>query len=216
MGSDALRLATLLANTAVRSPPLCPQVRLQLAPMVVPIWEAAEQTDATGPLPPPFWAFAWAGGQALARYVLDGQEPLAGQRVLDFASGCGVSAIAAAMRGATVTASEIDPWAHVALRANARLNGVELAIASDVVGTAQGFDTILAGDVCYQEAASARIIGWLRGQAERGVRVLLGDPGRAFFPRSGVRELARYRVPTSMDLEGTTERDTGVFALLPG
>jgi predicted nicotinamide N-methyase len=190
-------------------------VRLHLAREVLPIWEAAERTEEAGPLSPPFWAFAWAGGQGLSRYVLDHPELLRHQHVLDFASGCGVSAIAAARCGARVTASEIDPWALVAVAENARLNGVAVALAGDVVGTAGDWTTVLAGDVCYQEQASARIVSWLRTLAARGTRVLLGDPGRAFFPRQGIRQLARYRVPTTRDLEGVTERDTGVFELLP-
>jgi predicted nicotinamide N-methyase len=208
--------AFIQAHTEILSPPLVPELRLHLASEVTPLWQASEAfLDRTG-LPPPFWAFAWPGGQALARYVLDHPELARRRIVLDFAAGSGIAAIAAARAGAARTvASDIDPAACTAMGLNAALNGVEVdAVAADVTESAElAADVILAGDVCYERGMAERALVWLRGQAARGATVLLADPGRAYRPRDGLEEVARYRVPTSRDLEDREERETVVWRM---
>lgn len=212
------RAAFVRAQTALAAPPLVPEVRLYLASEVTPLWEATEVTLAASYVPPPYWAFAWPGGQALARHVLDHPALVRGKRVLDFAAGSGVTAIAAAMAGAAhVDAAEIDAIAIAAIALNAAANDVAITcIEDDPVGSDAGWDTVLAGDVCYEKPMAERVIPWLRGLARRGALVLLGDPGRAYVPREGLAELARYTVPTTLDLEDRTERETVIWKLLPG
>mgnify|MGYP006274785413 CR=1 FL=1 len=167
------------------------------------IWRQTEAELGEAGLPPPFWAFAWGGGQALARHILDNPGVAAGKTVLDFACGCAIAGIAAARAGAArVEASEIDPFAVHAARANARLNGVELdAQEEDLVGEDRGWDVILAGDVFYEDEAGAHIGAWLETLARRGTRVLIGDPGRHFLPKDRLEIAARYSVEVSRDLE---------------
>jgi predicted nicotinamide N-methyase len=201
-------------NTEVGTPPLLPEIRLHLATEVTPIWQATEDSLARGAVPPPFWAFAWAGGQALARYLLDRPETVAGRNVLDFASGSGLVAIAAAKAGAArVTAAEIDPFAAAAIAANAALNQVDIAIiASDLLDAAPGdWPVVTAGDICYEQPMAERAVKWLRRLAGCGSLVVLGDPGRTYLPTTGLRELARYRVPTSRELEDRDVRDGFVW-----
>ena len=191
-------------NTAIAAPPLVPEIRLQLATEVTPIWHATEQSLVRNALPPPYWAFAWAGGQALARYLLDHPESVAGREVLDIGSGSGIVAIAAAKAGASrVVAAEIDPFAAAAIALNAPLNGVTITIETrDLLDrAAAGWGVALAGDICYEEPMSSRALALLRRIAARGRLALLGDPGRAYLPKSGLTELARYTVPTSRELE---------------
>jgi predicted nicotinamide N-methyase len=196
-------------NTVLAAPPLVPEVRLHLASEVTPLWEATEAALERLQLPPPYWAFAWPGGQALARYVLDHPALLAGRRVLDFGAGSGLVAIAAAKAGAEVVAAEIDPFAAAAIRLNATANGVEIAIeTADVIGTPCAWDAILAGDMCYERPLAERLGAWLRSVP---ALVLLGDPGRSYFSADGLEELARYTVPTSRDLEDRDQRETGVW-----
>jgi predicted nicotinamide N-methyase len=207
--------AFVRANTAVAAPPLVPELRLHLATEVTPLWEATEETLARTGLPPPYWAFAWAGGQALARYLLDRPATVAGRRVLDFGAGSGLVAIAAARCGALATAAEIDPFAAAAIRLNAALNGVELGLAeADVIGAAPRWDVVLAGDMCYERPLAERLTSWLRRLVGEGVLVLLGDPGRSYFPAAGVERLQTYRVPTSRELEDRDSRDGAVWRLL--
>ena len=194
----------VLQNTAIAAPPLVPEIRLYLATEVTPIWHATEQSLVRDALPPPYWAFAWAGGQALARYLLDHPETVAGREVLDIGSGSGIVAIAAAKAGASrVVAAEIDPFAAAAIALNAPLNGVTIAIETrDLLDrAAAGWGVALAGDICYEEPMSSRALALLRRIAARGRLALLGDPGRAYLPKSGLTELARYTVPTSRELE---------------
>jgi predicted nicotinamide N-methyase len=172
------------AHTALAAPPLVPEVRLYLASEVTPLWEATEATLAAAYVPPPYWAFAWPGGQALARYVLDHRETVQGKRVLDFAAGSGVTAIAAARAGAAaVEAAEIDAIAIAALALNAATNEAAVTCTdADLVGSDGGWDVVLAGDVCYERPMAERVTPWLQQLARRGAVVLLGDPGRAYLP----------------------------------
>lgn len=203
------------ANTTVARAPLVPEVALHLATEITPIWQATEAWLAQNNVEPPFWAFAWPGGQALARAVLDNPASVAGRRVLDFAAGCGVAAIAAARHGATVEAAEIDPLAAAALRLNAALNGVEMTVTEgDVVGAACRWDLILAGDVCYEAPMTAHILPWLRGMAAR-CEVWVADPGRAYLPGQGLDPVARHAVPTSLELEDRTLREVVIYRLRP-
>ena len=205
-------------NTAITVPPLVPEIRLYLATEVTPIWQATEETLARGGLPPPFWAFAWAGGQALARYLLDHPAEVAGRSVLDFGAGSGLVAIAAAKAGAVaVVAAEIDNFAAAAIAANAALNDVDIAVWTgdplDTVDTR--WEVVTAGDVCYERPMADRVTGWLRMLTARGTLVLLGDPGRAYLPAEGLIERARYLVPTSRELEDRETRETVVWEVLP-
>ena len=201
-------------NTRLARPPLVPEVALHLASEVVPLWQATEEDLAQSGLPPPFWAFAWAGGQALARFLLDHPDQVAGKRVLDFAAGSGVQGIAAALAGAArVEASEIDPFALAALALNAEANGVALALrGDDLVGALEAdWEVVLAGDVCYERPMAGRVAAWLGALAGRGVTVLMGDPGRTYLPRAGLEKLARYAVPTTRELEDSDLRNAVVW-----
>lgn len=206
----------ILENTELLSPPHTPELKLHLASELVPIWQKTEEELAAQGVPPPFWAFAWAGGQALSRYVLDHPETVRGKRVLDFASGSGLSAIAAAKAGAShVLATEIDAFAVAAIGLNAQVNEVELtAELLDAVGTDQGWDTVIAGDICYEREMSARVFAWLRGLAGRGALVLIGDPGRNYLPSSHLVEIAVYDVATTRELEDREVRRTKVWHVM--
>ncbi|SRR5260221_2297332 len=205
-------------NTAITSPPLVPEIRLHLATEVTPIWQATEESLAQDAVPPPFWAFAWAGGQALARYLLDNPETVAGREVLDIGSGSGIVAIAAAMAGASrVVAAEIDHFAAAAIALNAPLNGVTLTVETrDLLDRGPaGWGVALAGDICYEEPMSSRAMTLLRRIAARQRLALLGDPGRAYLPRSGLLERARYQVPTGRELEDSEAREGVVWQVEP-
>ena len=205
-------------NTAVTTPPLVPEICLYLATEITPIWHATEETLARSALPPPFWAFAWAGGQALARYLLDHSAEVAGRSVLDFGAGSGLVAIAAAKAGATaVLAAEIDPFAAAAIAANAALNDVDITVQrEDLLDTVDAcWEVVTAGDVCYERPMADRVMGWLRGMAARGSLVLLGDPGRAYVPSQGLLERSRYLVSTSRELEDRDCREAVIWQVLP-
>ncbi len=205
------------AHTAIARPPFVPEVALYLATEMTPIWQASEDWLRETGIEPPFWAFAWPGGQALARLILDRPAAVAGRRVLDFAAGCGIAAIAAVQAGAaSVEAAEIDPLAIAACRVNAALNGVALILPEgDVVGAPCRWDIILAGDVCYEAPMTAHILPWLRAMAAAGAEVWLADPGRAYLPREGLSPLGSFRVPTSLELEDRAERVVTIARLLP-
>ncbi len=221
------RAAFIRANTAVEAPPLTPEIRLWLASEAIPLWEAGEAELAATGLPPPFWAFAWAGGQALARYLLDHPDEVAGKRVFDFAAGSGLQAIAAAKAGAAeVTASEVDPFATTAIRLNAALNGVEIAVVeADAIDAdpadrtdcddCADWDVVLAGDVFYERDLAARVEPWLRRLAGGGATVLVGDPGRGFLPKAGLERVIASAVKTDRALEDTDVRNAVVWRLLP-
>jgi predicted nicotinamide N-methyase len=208
------------AQTALATPPLVPELRLYLASSLTPLWHATEQTLAKRGLDPPYWAFAWAGGQAIARHVLDHPDLVRGRKVLDFAAGSGLAGIAAARAGAAaVTASELDPIACSAIALNAAANGAalevvqaDLTVGSGVGGPEASWQVILAGDVCYERPMAERVFAWLTARAGRGTLVLLGDPGRAYLP-PGLAEIARYPVPTTLEVEGCEERLSRVFRL---
>ncbi len=208
--------AFVVGQTAIDRAPLVPELALHLASEITPIWQASEASLARQGVEPPYWAFAWPGGQALARFVLDDPAQVAGRRVLDLAAGGGIAAIAAARAGASVTAAEIDPLAAAAIRANAALNGVEIAVAlGDPLRHPAETEVILAGDVCYEARMTARVVPWLREAARRGVAVLLADPGRAYLPREGLEALARYEVAVTRELEDRLVRETTVYRVLP-
>lgn len=205
--------AFVRAHTILLPPPLVPEVQLHLAVETVDIWQHTEDALGEMGLPPPFWAFAWAGGQALARYCLDNPGIVAGKRVLDFAAGGAVSGIAAMKAGASaVTACELDGFAIAAIEANAEANGVTVETRlGDLVGSDEGWDVVLAGDVFY-EAEPARIIGgWLEMLHARGATVLIGDPGRSFLPQDRLDRLAGYTVPVTRDLEDREVRYAKVW-----
>lgn len=205
-------------NTAIESPLLLPELRLHLASEITPLWEASEEALAEKGVPPPFWAFAWAGGQALARYLLDHPEAVRGKTVLDFASGSGLSAIAAAKAGAKrVIANEIDAFAVEAIRLNAALNGVELEIEDrDLVGESDpAWQVVIAGDVCYEKTPSERFMLWLRALSGEGREVLMGDPLRTYLPRSGLERVIAYSVKTTREIEDSDLRNAVVWRVSP-
>ncbi len=211
--SAAARRAFILANTRLLRPPLVPEVRLWLADEAVPLWKKTEEELGEMGLPPPFWAFAWAGGQALARYVLDNREIVRGRRVLDFASGSGLVAIAAALAGAaSVEASDIDAFAVAAIEANAAENGVAVsARVDDLIGAEEGWEVVLAGDVAYEKDMAEAATDWLEKLARRGATVLIGDPRRAYLALDRLESLVEYRVPVTRALEDSEIKQTGVF-----
>jgi predicted nicotinamide N-methyase len=202
------------AQTVANRASLVPEIVLHLADEITPIWQATEAWLAENNVDPPFWAFAWPGGQALARHVLDYPSVAAGRRVLDFAAGCGLAAIASARAGAaSVEAAEIDPLARAAIALNAAANDVAVAVlVGDVVGADCRWDLILCGDVCYEAPMTGRILPWLRRMAAQA-EVWIADPGRAYLPDDGLAAFARYRVPTSLELEDRTERQVTLYRL---
>ena len=203
------------ANTTVARSDFVPEIPLYLATEITPIWQATEAWLVEEGIEPPFWAFAWPGSQAMARLLLDEPGRVAGRRVLDVAAGCGLAGIAAMLAGAaSAEAAEIDPMALASTLLNASLNGVAVATADgDVVGQPCRWDLILAGDVCYEAPMTGHIMPWLRGLAAAGAEVWLADPGRAYLPRGGMAELARYSVPTTRELEDRDRREVVIYRL---
>jgi predicted nicotinamide N-methyase len=191
------------ANARLLAVPYVPEIRLYLAEDALSLWEETERELGSTDQPPPFWAFAWPGGQALARYILDHRDLVAGRTVLDLGAGSGLVAIAAAMAGASVVlASEPDPFAVAAIGLNARSNGVTISVTADVLdGSGEDAEVVLAADVCYERRMAERVLGLLERARSRGASILLGDPGRAFLPRELLRELDAYDVPVLADLE---------------
>ncbi|WP_102960604.1 class I SAM-dependent methyltransferase [Mangrovicella endophytica] len=204
------------ANTAVMASPHVPEIRLHLADEAHDLWLKTEgELEAIG-LPPPFWAFAWAGGQALARYVLDRLVIVQHRHVLDFATGSGLVAIAAARGGAaSVLAVDIDPFCADAVQLNAELNGVEVAFSSsDPVGKPVDADLLLAGDVFFDAGMTRAIVPWFERLAAAGAEILVGDPGRAYLPRERMEPLATYEVPVTRALEDAEIKRTTVWRWL--
>ena len=212
------RAAFIRANTRLLAVPHAPEISLQLADEATALWEKTEEELGEIGLPPPFWAFAWAGGQALARYILDRPEIVAGRRVLDFASGSGLIAIAAAMAGARdVEASEIDVFAVEAITINAKANGVLIGPRlGDMIDADEGWEVVLAGDVSYERDMAQRVTDWLERLAGRGATVLVGDPGRSYLARERLEPVAEYRVPVTRALEDSEIKKTQVWRFRAG
>ncbi|MBV9077366.1 MAG: methyltransferase [Methylobacteriaceae bacterium] len=209
--------AFIRAETRLRSVPHAPEIVLHVADEATPLWERTEEELGAMGLPPPFWAFAWAGGQALARYLLDHPALVAGRRVLDVASGSGLVAIAAAKAGARqVEASDIDAFAAAAIAVNAAANDVEIAVhLGDLVGSDEGWEVVLAGDVFYERDLAARMLDWLRALDRRGAEILIGDPRRSYLPVDELVEVASYEVPVTRELEDQEVKRTRVWRLAP-
>jgi predicted nicotinamide N-methyase len=218
--------AFIRGNTALKAPSLVPELRLHLADAALPLWEKTEEELEAVGLPPPYWAFAWAGGQALARHIVDRPDLVAGKRVLDVASGSGIVALACLWASAAhVVANEIDAFALTAIRINAEANDLEGALElvgrdmldEPVLADDGGplWDVVLAGDVCYEQPMAERMPAWQRRHAAAGALVLMGDPGRSYRPADGLERLAEYLVPTPRDLEDSDLRRTVVWRVLP-
>ncbi|WP_235975006.1 class I SAM-dependent methyltransferase [Stappia albiluteola] len=216
MASEAEREAFIRAETAVHAVPHAPEIRLHLADEAMDLWEKTEEELGAMGLPPPFWAFAWAGGQALARYILDHPEIVAGRRAYDFAAGSGLVAIAAAKAGAAeVTASEIDAFALIAIRLNAELNGVTVAATGEdaTAGDPPAADVLFCGDVFYEKPMAAKVLAFLDRALEAGIAVYVGDPGRSYLPKERLELAATYEVPVIRALEDAAVKKTSVFTL---
>jgi predicted nicotinamide N-methyase len=201
-------------HTRIAAPPHLPELRLHLAAEVIPLWERTERA-VRGEMPPPFWAFAWAGGQALARHLLDNPGLVRGRRVLDLAAGCGLVAIAAARAGAAeVTANEIDGYAVAAIALNARANAVPVLVRSgDLLSGDTDAEVVLAGDVFYSREMAARVLDFLERASAHGAEVLVGDPGRAYLPRERFTVASVQDVPVIRDLEDAEVKRTTVWRL---
>ncbi len=207
------RAAFIRAHTRILHPPLAPTIALHLADEATELWQKTEDELGAIGLPPPFWAFAWAGGQALARYILDNPALVAGKHVLDFASGSGLVAIAAAQAGAgRVEACDIDEFSIPAIGLNAVLNNVEIsARLIDLVGADEGWDVVLAGDISYQKDMADAATQWLGGLARRSALVLIGDPRRSYLAQDQLRSVAEYSVPVTRALEDAEIKRAAVF-----
>jgi predicted nicotinamide N-methyase len=219
MSAAAARSARRLiaAGARLAEVPLVPEIRLHQADEPFSVWERTEKVAGRAGLPPPFWAFAWAGGQALARHVLDNPALVAGRRVLDVASGSGLLAIAAARSGAgPVTAADVDELAVAAITANAAANGVNVTpVLADLLGgDAAGADVILCGDAFYEQDLAERMLAFLSRARARGTRILIGDPGRAFLPAGGLTPVATYQVPVTRALEGMSVKRATVYEVV--
>ncbi len=210
--------AFIRLETRLLSPPLVPEITLHLAEESLPIWQRTEEELGEIGLAPPFWAFAWAGGQALARYILDHPETVRGKRVLDFASGSGLVGIAARKAGAAhVACADIDPFAHAAIALNAALNAADAVtvLTTDVIGTRGGWEVVLAGDIAYERDLATRVFAWLETLHAEGVQVWIGDPGRSYLPRDRLEKVAEYAVPVSRELEDAEIKATSVWRPRP-
>jgi predicted nicotinamide N-methyase len=204
------------ANTRLLQVPLVPSIKLYLAEEETDLWQKIEDEMELGLGPPPFWAFAWAGGQALARYITDHPQLVAGKKVLDVGSGSGVAAIAAALAGASqVEANDLDCFAEAAIALNAAENHVTIKTRlGNLVGSDEAWGVILAGDVSYHQDIAVPMIDWLEARAKAGTLVLIGDPGRGFLPRQKLRSLASYDVPVPKTLEDVTLKRTDVWSFI--
>ncbi len=203
----------IVENTSILSPPHVPEVRLHLAGEAHDLWHKTEEQLAQSGLPPPFWAFAWAGGQGLARYVLDNPGIVRGKQVLDFASGSGLVGIAAMMAGATeVTCADIDPYAFEAASINAALNNLAVTpLRGNLIGTTQVGQLLLAGDVFYDRHFALELIPWFETLAARGADILIGDPGRSYLPKQRLEPQATYEVPVTRALEDAEVKRTTIW-----
>lgn len=210
------RRAFIREHTRLQPTPHAPELSLHLADEITPIWRLTEEALEAIGLPPPFWAFAWAGGQALARYILDHPETVAGKRVIDFATGSGIVAIAAMKAGAaSVLAADIDVFCQAAVGLNAEANGVAVAFTDVNLLDAPPpeADVLLAGDICYERPMAEAVMAWLGQGRAAGASVFIGDPGRTYFPKDGLEKLAEYQVPTTRELEDLAVKRTSVWTL---
>jgi len=210
------RRAFIFENTRLQAPPHAPELILHLADEITPIWTLTEEALEELGLPPPFWAFAWAGGQALARYILDHPEVVAGKTVVDFATGSGIVAIAAMKAGAArVLANDIDSFCQAAVDLNAQANGVVLDFtdANLLDAPPPACDVLLAGDICYEKPMAEGVMAWLRQGRASGSAVLIGDPGRTYFRKDDLVKLAEYQVETTRELEDFAVKRTCVWTL---
>ena len=204
------------ANAKLLTVPLVPEIRLYLAEESMPIWQKTEEELGQMNVPPPYWAFAWAGGQALARYLLDNAALVAGRTVLDLGAGSGLTSIAAMKAGAaSVLAADIDRYALVAVALNGEANGVRIETTdADLLAAAPGsFDAILVGDMFYERALSERALAFVETARAQGAEVLVGDPRRSYFPKESFRKVAEYSVPVTRDLEDMEIKHTAVWQL---
>ena len=203
-------------NTTLMAPPLVPELQLHLAHEAVPLWQKTEEELGEMGLAPPFWAFAWAGGQALARHVLDHPELVGGKRVIDLASGSGLVGIAALKAGAvSVVAADIDAFSVEAIGINADINRVCIeATGRDLLEQpATGADVILVGDLFYEKVLAKKVFAWLEEAEGRGIVTLIGDPGRSYLPRDRLTKLGEYKVEVTRDLEDAEVKLTSVWRL---
>lgn len=215
-GDRAARRQLIKTQTVVARPFLVPEVQLHLVTEACPLWKATDADLAALDLPAPYWAFAWPGGQALARYVLDHPAEVADKTVLSFGAGGGVEAVAAALVGARrVVAADIDPFAVEALWMNAALNGVRLEPTdNDYLGFRDpAWDVVLVGDVSYEDTLAQRLLRWLQDLDAHGVAVRLSDPGRGFIEEAALERLTVYRSPSDIDIDGTDLRPTPIFTV---
>jgi predicted nicotinamide N-methyase len=211
------RTGFISGNTRLLAVPLVHEIRLHLAHEAVPMWQKTEEELGEIGLPPPFWAFAWAGGQALARYVLDHPGMVRGRHVLDLASGSGLVAIAAAKAGAaSVLAADIDAFAVAAIGLNAAANAVAVrATGADLLAAPpKAFDTVLVGDLFYERELATRLLAWLEAARAQGALVLIGDPGRSYLPKDRLEPIAEYCVTQTRELEDAETKRSNVWRLL--
>lgn len=208
--------AFIRENTRAQAPPLTPEIVLQLASESLPIWLKTEEELGTMNVPPPYWAFAWAGGQALARYVLDNPAAVVGKSIVDIGAGSGLVAIAAARAGArSVLAFDLDPLAVVAISLNAATNGVGVSASSQDVlgGPPPEADVLLVGDLFYERELASRVLALIDEAVHGGAAVLVGDPRRSYFPVERFEQVASYEVPVTRELEDAEIKRTAVWRL---
>jgi predicted nicotinamide N-methyase len=208
------RRAFILANTRLQSPPHTPELRLHLADEITPIWTLTEEELGEMGLPPPFWAFAWAGGQGLARYLLDHPETVRGRTVLDLATGSGLAGLAAMKAGAAdALCADIDDFCAAAVGLNAEGNGLEVSFTAENLLDAPPppVEVILAADISYERPLAERVRAWLGEARAQGATVLMGDPRRTYFATEGLKPLAEYQVETTRELEDFAVKRTGVW-----
>lgn len=215
-GDIAAAQRFIAANTRVLSPPLVPEIRLHLAEESLPIWQKTEEELGEMNVPPPFWAFAWAGGQALARYLLDTASLVEGKSVLDLGTGSGLTAIAAMQaRAASVLAADIDRLALAAVALNAEQNAVTIAVTAEdlLARPPEPFGVILVGDLFYERQLAERVTSYIEAAAAAGALVLIGDPKRSYFPQDRFERVAEYQVPVTRELEDSEIKRTSVWRL---
>ncbi len=203
-------------NTRLRSIPLVPEISLYVADEAVPLWQKTEEELSQEGLPPPFWAFAWAGGQALARHILDNRSLIEGKHVLDFAAGSGIVAIAATKcKAKYVDACDIDDFAIAAIELNAEANDANIRTTTeDLIGRDDGWDVVLAADVCYERDMAMRVFDWLAALSRCGTKILIGDPGRSYLPKGRLELIVEYHVHVTRELEDGEVKNTGVWRIL--